>query len=1105
MPPPLDDQPTEPSPGADPLENAPTASQLDAQPLPGTRRFRAGLVLADRYRVLRFLAEGGMGEIYEVEDLQLGERVALKTVRAGAARDPVALERFKREIQLARRVTHRNVCRIFEFGSHSVPGGERIDFLTMELLSGETLLEKLQRDGSMTPDQAQPLVEQMVTALEAAHRAGVVHRDFKSANVLLVPAVGGPVRAVVTDFGLAQVVAGEAPATSDSGVVSGTLDYMAPEQIEGHEPTPAVDVYALGVVMYEMLTGKRPFDGRTYEARRRVRELAPSPRVLVPQLDQAWERLIVGCLERDAGKRLRDATEVARALPGRAVASRAKRFWLAAAAAAVTAAAVGGYGVVSLRPGDPVAAVPSRRAFAVLPFKNLSGQSDVNWLSNALSEMLTSELAAGQKLRAIPGEDVARMRVELQVPETDALAKGTLSRIQANLGTDLIVSGSFLSTGPRELRLDVRVQEARAGETVATVVETGTREDVLAVVSRAGRRIRQSLGLGGLTPAQAGELRAAQPANAEAARLYAAGLARLRGFDALAARALLERAVAADPRYPLAHAALADALSRLGYEETAREEARLAFEQGQDLPREDRLLVEARYREIAREWAKAVEIHRTLAGLFPDDLDHGLRLVQTLNAAGRPQQAAEVVATLRRSPTLPPNDPGLDLVDAEVAQALGDFRREREAARRAADTATALGARLLLAQARVFESYASGRLGLQAEAMAAAVEARTLYAAAGDRGGEAWALNRFANVLYQQGELVKAERYYREAEALSDDIGYKGSLTALLNNTAEVFFLQGQLERANDALERARTYSRQSADPRTSLIVRLNMANVAADRGDYRRALQVYAQILAETRALGDRSLEGSVRWHWADALLYQGDLAAAHRAFSEGLAILERQGNLRYVASALTGLSHVQREQADAKGAREGLERALALRRQTGDKFGLAETRLALAQLDLDAHRPQDAEVPLREAAAVFTSERASDSEAEAHMLLAEALAAQGRLGPALEAARRADAVAENSERPHVRMRVTLQLARLRVRESAGEARRQIDAVRAQAERLGAEGLELEAGLALAEIEAADVLAPSERERIAGLEREARQRGFLRIADRLAEPRASH
>ena len=294
---------------------------------------------------------------------------------------------------------------------------------------------------------------------------------------------------------------------------------------------------------------------------------------------------------------------------------------LGVAAALLALVGFAGYRALSPPADAPPPAVPARRTFAVLPFKNLSGQTEVNWLATALSEMLTSELAAGQKLRAIPGEDVARMRVELQVPETDSLAKATLARIHANLGTDLVVSGSYLAAGGRELRLDVRVQEARAGETISTVVETGTRDELLALVSQAGRQVREALGLGGLTAAQAGELRAAQPANPEAARLYAAGLARLRAFDALAARELLQKAVARRPGVPaLACRAGGSAVAARATRRRPARKRAWPSSRAQNLPRKDRLLVEARYREIAREWAKAVEIYRVLLRPLPGRL-----------------------------------------------------------------------------------------------------------------------------------------------------------------------------------------------------------------------------------------------------------------------------------------------------------------------------------------------------------------------------------------------------------------------------------------------------------------------------------------------------
>ena len=252
--------------------------------------FDTGEVLAGRYRIVRFIAEGGMGQVFEARDELLGEAVALKTIRPDVLERPATAERFRREIQLARKVTHPNVCRVFDVARH-----RDTDFLTMELLAGETLASRIRRDGALAPALALPIIRDLASALDAAHAAGVVHRDFKSHNVMLTGK-----RAVVTDFGLARPVAqGTGSTTAESGLV-GTPAYMAPEQVEGRTVGPGADVYAFGIVMYELVTGTLPFGGDTplRIATRRLTEAPPSPRVLRPDLPRAWERAISQCLAR---------------------------------------------------------------------------------------------------------------------------------------------------------------------------------------------------------------------------------------------------------------------------------------------------------------------------------------------------------------------------------------------------------------------------------------------------------------------------------------------------------------------------------------------------------------------------------------------------------------------------------------------------------------------------------------------------------------------------------------------------------------------------------------------------------------------------------------
>ena len=298
--------------------------------------FAAGEVVSGRFEVIGFLGQGGMGEVYEARDLELGERLALKAIRPEISSDQRIITRFKHEVQLARRVAHHNVCRVFDFGRHLRASSETdgaaiaINFLTMELLRGETLAKHLDRIGCMATDEALPVIQQMVEALAAAHKVGVIHRDFKPSNVILVPTASNDdlraskMRAVVTDFGLARSApVGELSALetaqsslTDTGQLMGTISYMSPEQLEGGEISPATDIYALGLIIYEMVTGHRPFPDETpfAVAFRRLKEAPPSPRVHVPELDPRWEAAILHCLAIDPTVRFQSAHQVSQAL-----------------------------------------------------------------------------------------------------------------------------------------------------------------------------------------------------------------------------------------------------------------------------------------------------------------------------------------------------------------------------------------------------------------------------------------------------------------------------------------------------------------------------------------------------------------------------------------------------------------------------------------------------------------------------------------------------------------------------------------------------------------------------------------------------------------------
>jgi eukaryotic-like serine/threonine-protein kinase len=291
-------------------------------------RLLIGESLAGRFTVLRFIAQGGMGAVYEANDVLLRSRVALKVIRGRIAVDAAAMERFRREVLLARRVSHPNVCRVYELYDATTAAGEPIHLLTMELIEGETLSQRIARQGPLATPEALALARQLCEGLAAAHLEGVIHRDFKSSNVLLVgrsKAAGdlktSETRAVITDFGIARAVRlgsgqlSDGPLTGGASIL-GTPEYMAPEQVTGGAVTEATDVYALGVVLYEVVTGKLPFTGDTplAAAAKRLNEAPPPPERVMPGLDERWSAAILRCLAREPERRFKSALDILPAL-----------------------------------------------------------------------------------------------------------------------------------------------------------------------------------------------------------------------------------------------------------------------------------------------------------------------------------------------------------------------------------------------------------------------------------------------------------------------------------------------------------------------------------------------------------------------------------------------------------------------------------------------------------------------------------------------------------------------------------------------------------------------------------------------------------------------
>ena len=1143
--------------------------QDDRQRLPV---FGPGAIVAGRYRIVRFIARGGVGEVYEAEDGELRQHVALKSIRADAADGPHALERFRREIMLARAVTHPNVCRIFDIGHHITPGfasttgEERISFLTMELLPGETLTERIRRQGPLTPPEALPVILQMAEALGAAHRAGVVHRDFKGGNVVLCRDDEAD-RAVVTDFGLARGLAAGVSSgvtVSKEGDIVGTPAYMAPEQIQAGAITPATDIYALGIVIFEMLTGQLPFVGDTAlsTAVKRLTDPPTPPRVYLPDLDPRWEAAILRCLERDPARRFQSTRQLSEALtspptktlpiaepappqpvteaalprPRRAASGAvavgtgrttpvatpaqlaARRQWRLLALLGVLLAVAA---VVQLRQRVPwVRALlggGERHSVAVLGFRNSSGDPANAWLSTAVAEMLTTELAAGERIRTVSGENVARARIELGLDNfdglgADTLAADTLAKVHQNLGTDYIVLGSYTVTGKGsdgQLRLDLKLQDTRRGETVKGVVQQGTSAQLFDLVSGAGKALRKELGLGGLSAAEAGAVADVLPDDPEAARFYAEGLTKLHEFDPLAARDLLQKAAALAPNNALVHGSLAAAWSSLGYAAKAQDEAKRALDLSASLPREERLAIEGRYHETRDEWDQAAEIYRQLFDLFPDTLDYGLRLSRAATSAGRAAEALAIVQNLRLLPEPVRDDPRIDLAEAAAGAATGDFKLQAEAAKRAVQKGQVRGARLLVADARVAECWANRNLGQPNEAAHACQDARDLYREAGDRLGVATALNNLASVRFDQGDLAGAKALYDETLATYREIGDKGSIALALNNLAVILrsqgdlqaarglyeealaacqetgnrlgeasalnniggllSTQGDLDGAKERLERALALRREMADQSGAAYALHNLASVFRKRGDLDQARKGYDEALAIRRQIGQKIGEVVSLNGLAKVLLDQGDVGGARKASTEALALARETGNRSAEAAALAGLGEAALAAGDLGAADSQHVAALKIRQELGEKGMVADSKLAMAVVAAERADTAGAASLAKAAADQYASEQALDAQAMALVQLARAELVHGDARVVREAVDTAASLLSRSENRGVAFALALAEGRCLAAEGrAADAVGKLRALAGEMATAGYEPLALETELVLARMELA-------------------------------------
>ena len=1053
----------------------------------GAPCFASGDLLARRFRIIRFISKGGMGEVYEAEDLELGEHVAVKTVLGSIATNPVAIDRFKREIQLARKVTHPNVCRIFDLVYDPRTSGS-IPFLTMELLDGVTLSSYIEQNGSVPLELALVLGRQMAEGLAAAHRAGVIHQDFKPNNVILIDSGdGSPLRAVIADFGLAH---NARAAEQNSGRKVGAPAYMAPEQIEGGPISASTDVYAFGVVLYELITGHWPYNAGTVEEleARKLTQAPIPPSKYVPELPIRVERTILRCLARKPEERFSSPLDVVAEL------APPRRRWPLVAAAALVLTAIGITGGYQLRKNAGMAGEPT---VAVIGFRNNSGDTKYDWLATELSESLTTDLGGSKGIHSVPTDEIASVKTELSLAQSQSLEREDLSSVRQALGANYLLLGRYAVVGDgSNLEINILLQDPR-GKTVGDIHESGASPVYRNLIADAASQIRDKLGSTRLSEIQLRELQNLYPSTAEASQLYFQALDKLRAFDAATALSLLKKAAGLDPDNVSIHWGLSDAWAELKHDAEAAQEAQnaSALAEKASLPQEYVVLAQARAAQMAKQWDVAIDDYKSLFRLFPQHLNYGLGLASVQIEGSK---ATEALATLDKLSKLPQpmgSDPRIEMAKAQAFGTMNNYQAELRAAQASLDEAKKRNARMMQARAQLELCWAHRNLGNVDNAYSACTEAQNLFSAFGDSVSAAVALNDLATWLSDRGRYAEARQIYDRVIQVNQTAGAEKDLAGANVNAAKVLDRMGKSEEAKDYIARALDVAQPIGDKNDEALARILRGAILAKQGHASEAEKEVQHALTLARDTKNQAIEATALSNLAQ---YQAetDTTQSLATYRQALRLRQEQGDQSAVAVCLTNMGDVLLRRNNIEEAEQNYQKAFSIDTQLKDKIAMALDGLSLAEVDLERGKLNEAQDMLIQPLQQFRENQDTDSEAQALSILVRVLVAEKNTNKAAQSVARIQQIGSKDPETSFdgRLSIAEYLGELGNRDKAVQ---ELSSLPAEARNAGMNFLSLKARLLLIGLQAGQRPPRESKNELRSLQLEAQHAGFGLLVQR--------
>jgi len=719
-------------------------------------------------------------------------------------------------------------------------------------------------------------------------------------------------------------------------------------------------------------------------------------------------------------------------------------------------------------PTPTVAQRPKTRlSVAVLGLRNLHGDARDQWLSTGLAEMLSSDLAASDQIRVISGEQIARAGV-LQ-PLDSSPSRETIERLAKQLGSDLILTGSYTvspsaekNAAPR-LRMDLRLENPSEDSQPMVLVNTGSTADVFALVSAAGAQLRPRLGIGD-TSTDGVVAGSTLPSDPTAAQLYAEALDRMRTYDALQARDLLQRAARIEPGHALTHLALADAWHWLGYDPQAHDEAVRAAQLSAKLPRQQGLLIQGQSAVISHDWQHAIDIFRTLNTFYPDNTDYGVRLARAQVGAGKVADGLATIQEIRHQSPSAADDARIELAEAYVQLHHNDYPKALAAAERAVQLGTGLNQDLVRAEGLWMKASALERQGKAQESLNASAEAQKLYGAGGDHRGLGVALLLSGDVLYDQGKFDDARKEFLLARDVFQTSGNAVNAGMAQERIGNCYFSQGKLAESRqlyeDSLKTFRAVHWQESIPSALG----NLANVLEMEGDIEGALRMNAEGLAEFEQSGQQRGYAATLANMGDLELERGDLTAASANYARAAEVDAKIGYSRGAATVLIDQAGLALERNDAATALARTQEALKMLESMDAPLLVASAQIAEGGGTVVAGRAQDAIPHLQQGIDLALKDKEHGLAAEGYIWLSRAWLAQNRLAEASTAAQRGVDEAHQQFGPLFQVTAAVALAKVKIAQGkTAEGREDLRAAQLIAERHNYASIALEARILLA------------------------------------------